>query len=82
MTFSDLVDSILEIFNDVIPAIITLALVVFLWKVLKYTLQSTNPRQRQEASTYILYAFIGLFVMTSLWAIVNLILGIFTLPTL
>lgn len=81
MSFANFVDEILNILNIIIPGIVVLALIAFLWHLLKYTLQSENAKQRQQARVYLMYAFLGLIVMTSLWGIVQLFVGAFSLPS-
>jgi hypothetical protein len=67
-----LLDMAKQLINQVIPFVITLALLVFLWGILQYIL-STDADKRGEARGYMIYGIIGLFVMVSVWGLVNII---------
>jgi len=78
MQFRNLQD-VLKFFVDLInnylvPLIISLALIYFLWGVAKY-IQKPDEKGREM----ILWGLIGLFVMVSVWGLVNLLGGTFNL---
>ncbi|PSO46721.1 MAG: hypothetical protein BRC24_00505 [Parcubacteria group bacterium SW_4_46_8] len=81
MNFATFVNEMINVFNIIIPGIVVLSLITFLWHLLKYTFQSTNPNERKEARIYLMYAFLGLIVMTSLWGILRLLVGAVTFPS-
>lgn len=51
--------------------LMAVAVVVFVWNVIKYFIISTE--NRKEAGNYVLYSVIGFFVILSLWGLVNLL---------
>src|SRR3989338_10286102 len=72
-SFFALVASVL---NAVIPVIIGLAFVVFLWGIYKYVTTASLDGKAGAKET-IIYGLIGLFVMLSAWGLVNILLGTF-----
>ena len=67
-----LLDMANQLINRLIPFIITLALLVFLWGILKYVF-SSDAEGRGEAKGYMIWGIIGLFVMVSVWGLVNIL---------
>ena len=66
--------------NFVLPLLMAVALVVFIWNVLRYFIWSADdPAGRETARTYIIYALLGLVLIVAVWGFVNLILGFFGL---
>lgn len=61
----------------VIPLIISLALVVFLWGVFKTVTAAGDPKKRQEGIGFITYGIIGLAVMVSVWSLVYILTSTF-----
>ncbi len=56
----------------IIPLIFALALMFFLWGVMKF-IMANDSTKREEGRKFILGGLIGLFVMTSLWGIVRIL---------
>ncbi|MES3005424.1 MAG: pilin [Patescibacteria group bacterium] len=67
-----LLDMANQFINRLIPFVITLALLVFLWGILKYVF-SASGEGRDEAKGYMIWGIIGLFVMVSVWGLVNIL---------
>ncbi len=67
-----LLDMANQLINKLIPFVITLALLVFLWGVLTYVF-STGDDARKEAKSYMIWGIIGLFVMVSVWGLGNIL---------
>lgn len=61
-----------HILNIVIPALITIAVVYFIWGVIQYTL-SSDEEKKKNARTIIIQGIIGLFVILAFWGIVDVI---------
>lgn len=55
----------------IIPLIFALAFVFFLWGVFKFIAASDSPK-KEEGKKFIMAGLIGLFVMTSIWGIVQI----------
>jgi len=60
----------------VIPILITLAVVYFIWGVIQYTV-STDEEAKKGARAKIIQGLIGLFVIIAFWGILSLITNTF-----
>jgi len=67
-----LVSKVKTLIDQLIPLVIGLALLVFLWGVLQYAL-SKEDGGKEAAKGYMLWGLIALFVMVSVWGLVNVI---------
>lgn len=75
---------LVELFTDAIlqPLIglfIGAAVVYFLLGVLKYMSKAGDDKEQEEGRKMMLYGIIGLFVMISVWGLVNVLGGTFVL---
>jgi fumarate reductase subunit D len=69
---------ILNLINSyIIPIIIGLAVVAFLWGMFKLINAGDDEGKRKEAKDIIIYGIVGLFVMVSVWGLVNILVGTF-----
>ena len=67
-------------FNQAIYLIIALAVVTFVWNIYRYFIVS-DPENRKEASKYVMFSVIGLFVILSFWGLVNILSNTLNLNT-
>lgn len=65
-----------QILGDIIPILITLAVVYFIWGVIQYTL-STDEEKKKKARSMIIQGLIGLFVIIAFWGIIRIISNTF-----
>lgn len=76
--------SLLNLVSDLIqaavPVVIGLAVLVFIWGILKYLVAKDSDEQK-KARGYILWGIIFLFVMVSIWGLVNLLADTLNLDT-
>ncbi len=76
--FRSLVASLIDIIRGyLVPFIIALALLVFLWGVFKTVTAGADGKKRQEGIAFITYGIIGLAVMISVWSLVYLLTSTF-----
>lgn len=72
--------SVLTVINrilaTVIPILITLAVVYFIWSVIQYTL-SSDEEAKKKAKNGIVTGLIGLFVIVAFWGIIRLVTNTF-----
>lgn len=61
--------------NDVMVLLITLAIVVFFWGLIKYIINSGE--ERANGLTTIFYAIIAIFIMVSIWGVIHLLQATF-----
>jgi hypothetical protein len=75
------VESILEITKDIldfiIPMLMILATVVFLWGVIMYITAAGDEDRLKLSRTYMIYGLVGLFVMVAVWGIINALVTTF-----
>lgn len=67
--------------RSIIPLIITLALVAFLFGVLQYVINADDAAKRTEGRKYMLWGIISLFVMLGIFGILQLIGNTFDIGT-
>jgi hypothetical protein len=61
-----------NIINMLVPILIGLAVVYFLWQVIQYTV-SGDEDKKKEAKMGMLWGIIGIFVMVSVWGLVSVV---------
>jgi len=78
MTFSSIIQGILDTLLGVaVPLIISLAVVYFIFGILKYILSAGDETKRRESVKVITFGLVALFVMVSVWGLVALITDTF-----
>ncbi|HRY30978.1 MAG TPA: hypothetical protein P5328_01130 [Candidatus Paceibacterota bacterium] len=66
------IDKIKSIIDALIPLVIGIAVIVFIWGILQYII-ATDDDKRKEARYVMIYGIIVLFVMVSVWGLVELL---------
>lgn len=64
--------------NIVLPLIISLAVLFFLWGIFLYV-RSNDPGKQEEARMYIIWSLVFIAVMVSVWGLVNILTSSFSL---
>jgi len=72
----DLLTTVNQILDYIIPILITLAVVYFIWGVIQYTV-SGDEEKKKKARGMIIQGLIGLFVIVAFWGIIALITSTF-----
>ncbi len=67
---SDLFNIVIDIFDVIIPILITLALIYFLWGVARYVMAQGDESAQSEARAMMIHGVIALFVIISVWGLV------------
>jgi predicted DNA repair protein MutK len=75
--FSGLVNKIISYADSIVLLIVALALVVFLYGLFTYLVNSDDEGKRKDSISYIIAGLIGLFVMTAVWGLLSLLTGTF-----
>ena len=65
--------------NFIVPMLIGIAVIVFLWGVLAFILHANDPDKRKEGRGFMLWAIIGIVVMVSVWGLVGFVQKTFNL---
>lgn len=64
--------------NVVIPLIVALAVLFFIWNVFRFfILQSGSEEGRQKAKRLMLYGLLALVIILTIWGIVNILIKTF-----
>lgn len=71
----------MDIANNLVILFFALAVVFFLYGILKYIYSADNEDSRKASRQIMIYGIIGLFVMVSFWGFVNILLNTFELNT-
>jgi len=79
MRFGDIVNNLIIVLDRVVVLIIALALVYFLYGVVRYIGRHGDEKARSEGIMIMTHGIIALFVMVSVWGLVNLLVDF--LPT-
>lgn len=72
-SLKDLICSAMELVNPVIALLTGLAVVFFVWNVLRFIMSAGDEKGRATAKNGIIYGVIGLFVLFSFWGLVELL---------
>ncbi len=73
-TFQGTLDRVANFLNQIIPFLVLLATVIFLWGVVRYITAGGNEEKTEQGRNLILYGVIGLAVMIGVWGFVNIVL--------
>ncbi|MSU44909.1 hypothetical protein EXS45_01890 [Candidatus Nomurabacteria bacterium] len=80
--FQDLLCYITRIINDsVIPLIFTLAVVMFVWGVVQFVINSDEEAKKEKGKQFMLWGIIALTVMVSVWGLVGILGSTFGINT-
>jgi uncharacterized membrane protein HdeD (DUF308 family) len=83
LTFAQTVDTEVNQLGDIfgiinraisaaVPIVISLAILVFIWGVLRYVI-STDEDKRKDGKNLMLWGIVGIFVMVSVWGLVGIL---------
>lgn len=75
-TFAGLVSRIYQLLASLVPIIVSLTLVVFLWGIFRLV-QSNSEDSRKDAIKVITFGIIALFIMVSVWGFVAILSNTF-----
>jgi hypothetical protein len=74
--------SLVQVFalvNQVIPMLLALAVLVFLWGIVKFIANASDPEARSGGIQHMIWGMIGLFVMVGFWGIIGYVQESFNL---
>ncbi len=77
-TIQNIICRIGDILNIIIPVVITLGLVYFVWGVISYVV-GNDEEAKKKGRDRMIYGIIGLAVIVSVWGLVNILLNTFGL---
>lgn len=72
-SLSHIISFILCIIGWLIPVIVALALVLFIWYIITYVINQGNAEERGKAAQTMIWGIIAIFVMVSVWGLVQFV---------
>ena len=75
---SDVIALIAGYLNQILALLMGLAVVMFVYYVVKYFIQPIEVK-RSEAAQYVMWSLLGFFVILSMWGLVNILISTFDL---
>lgn len=76
MTFASLVSQLIGLVNLAVPLVVGLTLAAFIWQGVR-TFFPGDTKEIKKHYTFFLWGIFAIFVMVSLWGILNILSGIF-----
>lgn len=74
---NDLIMKAADLADIVVYFLVVIAVVFIVWNVVKYIIQPADAEGKAKASLNILWGIVGLFIIVSLWGLVNILVGTF-----
>lgn len=71
-TIGSILDQLIGFLNYIVPALITIAVVFFIWGVIQF-MTSSDEEQKKMARAKIINGLIGLFVIVAFWGIIAIV---------
>jgi len=78
-SIQELIVTFSTILAIIVPFLIALAVVFFLWGVLQFITAGGDEEKRATGRDTMIYGIIAIFVMVSIWGLVNILEGTFNL---
>lgn len=79
---NDVTNKALSIGNTVTYLLVALAVIFIVWNVVMYMIKAGDDGARKAAGLNVLWGIVGLFVIVSIWGLVNILTNSFkTVPT-
>jgi len=75
-TIGTIFSTIIGLMNYVVPALITVAVIYFVWGVITF-ISSSEDEAKKEGRQKIINGLIGLFVIVSFWGIIGIVKNTF-----
>ncbi len=76
-TFGGLLDALNGLMNAIVPFLVGLGVFVVIYGVFGYIAHSAEEEKRAEARQFILWGVIFIFLMLSIWGLVNILVNTF-----
>ncbi len=72
-TINTVVTTIGDIFDLVVPILMVIASVVFIWGIIQYILAAGSDDRKKEAKNLIIWGLVALFVIVAMWGLVQIL---------
>ena len=78
---SSVIGRITNILNIFVPFLVGLAVLLIIYGIVGYISQAADEEKRKEAKNFVMWGIIAVFVMISIWGLVNILVNTFNLNT-
>ena len=78
-TVIDVLNGTSAVLNRVIPILMVVATIVFLWGIIRYVTAQGEEDKLTEGKRFIVFGLIGLFIMVAIWGVVRALVNQFSL---
>jgi len=72
----EIIDKIIGWAEKIVPLMISLAIVVFFWGLVKFIWHAGDEKTHDEGKAVMIWGMVSLFVMVALWAIIGWLQGV------
>lgn len=72
--FVNITEGIAEIVAILVPLVVSLSFIVFVWGIIQYLL-AKDPESQSKAKGYIVWSVVAMAVIAGVWGISNFLLG-------
>src|SRR3989344_8184898 len=76
-TLQALVNQINAVINTIVPFLVGFAVLIIIWGVFNYISGAGDEEKRAQAKQYIVWGVVGVFIMLSVWGLVNVLVNSF-----
>ena len=80
-TLQDMLFTVSKAIDFTIPMLMALAILIFLWGIVKYILASGDPAKEKAARSSIIYGLLGVLVLVAFWGIIQIVTNTFDIDT-
>lgn len=71
--------AITDIVNAVFPLLVGIGVFILAWGIFVFIVNAGDPEERKKGSARILWGVIGVFLMLSVWGLINILVNTFYL---
>jgi len=73
------VDQLGAVINAIVPFLVGLAVLIVIYGIVGYILNAADEEKRKEGQKFVIWGIVGIFVMISVWGLVNILYNTFHL---
>lgn len=78
--FVQLITTLISLINTLIPIIVGVGLLFFIYNLTRFILHEDNDEERVRVRQQMLWGVLALFAIVTLWGLVNVLVSFFNLP--
>ena len=77
LDFNTFIERIKSIITSIIPVIIGVAVLIFIWGVVKFVSSAGDEEKRAEGRNFMIWGLVGIAVITAVWGLVQILITAF-----